>query len=417
MSRPKADSKNTRKDKNGYALRKGESQKKDGRYVYNYKDGFKKRRFVYANTLMELREKEKLVMKEMAYELDYASASKMTLNTLYDRYISQNYKVMDSTRAGYNSLYNCRVRNGFGLKRIVDIKYSDLKIFYHSLLVDEGLSGSTVERINNLIQPSLKLAVRDQLLLRNPAEGVLTEIKASDDWVEGERFALSIPQQRSFMNFIYNSTEFKGWYPLIATLIGTGMRISECLGLEWKDIDLSERFISVNHTLEYRPVDDTGKCIKRIELPKTEAGTRLIPIFDEVMEAIILEYQYQKVLGFCTEEVDGHSGFVFCTSEHKTYLQGAVNRAIKSIIAAHNEAEEVLAAEDGREPIILPHFTCHNLRHTFCTRLCEVESNVKVIQDIMGHSDFSTTMDIYTEVHKEKKQEVLSYLQGKFIIR
>lgn len=416
MSRPKADNK-TRKDKNGYALRKGESQKKDGRYVFNYTDGFKKRRFVYANTLMELREKEKIVRKEMAYDLDYASASKMTLNTLYDRYMKQNYRLKDATRAGYNSLYNCHIRNGFGLKRIVDIKYSDIKIFYHSLLVDEGLSGSSVERVNTLLQPSFKLAIRDQLILLNPCQDVLAELKGSEAWVEGERIALTIPQQKSFMNFLYNSNEFKGWYPLIATLIGTGMRISECLGLEWKDIDLSERLISVNHTLEYRPVDDTGKCIKRIETPKTDAGTRLIPIFDEVMEAIILEYQYQKCLGFCTEVVDGHSGFVFCTSEHKTYLQGAVNRAIKNIIKAHNAQEEVLAKEEGREPIILPHFTCHNLRHTFCTRLCEVESNIKVIQDIMGHADFNTTMDIYTDVHKEKKQEVLSNLQGKFIIR
>lgn len=58
----------------------------------------------------------------------------------------------------------------------------------------------------------------------------------------------------------------------------------------------------------------------------------------------------------------------------------------------------------------------HHLRHTFCTRLCENESNLKVIQSIMGHSDITTTMDVYAEATQEKKQEIVANLQGKIII-
>lgn len=61
----------------------------------------------------------------------------------------------------------------------------------------------------------------------------------------------------------------------------------------------------------------------------------------------------------------------------------------------------------------MPRFSAHNLRHTFCTRFCENESNLKVIQDIMGHADITTTMDIYAEATQEKKQEVMANLQGK----
>ena len=60
---------------------------------------------------------------------------------------------------------------------------------------------------------------------------------------------------------------------------------------------------------------------------------------------------------------------------------------------------------------------CDRLRNTFCTRLCENESNLKVIQDIMGHADIQTTMDIYAECTQEKKQEVVANLQGKIIIK
>ena len=66
--------------------------------------------------------------------------------------------------------------------------------------------------------------------------------------------------------------------------------------------------------------------------------------------------------------------------------------------------------------MILPKFSCHVLRHTFCTRYCEVESNIKVIQDIMGHADISTTMDIYAEVTNSKKQESLLKRQDNILI-
>ena len=61
------------------------------------------------------------------------------------------------------------------------------------------------------------------------------------------------------------------------------------------------------------------------------------------------------------------------------------------------------AKAEGREPILLPMFSAHQLRHTFCTRFCENETNLKVIQSIMGHSDITTTMDIYADATQEKK--------------
>ncbi len=62
---------------------------------------------------------------------------------------------------------------------------------------------------------------------------------------------------------------------------------------------------------------------------------------------------------------------------------------------------------------MLPRFSCHSLRHTFTTRLVEAGVNLKVIQDTLGHKDFSTTMDIYTDVTKELKQREFDNLQEK----
>ena len=151
--------------------------------------------------------------------------------------------------------------------------------------------------------------------------------------------------------------------------------------------------------------------------PKTEAGTRIIPMLDEVMDAFLQEYQIQKCLGFCTEEIDGYSGFVFSTAQGKLYQASAVNQALHRMQKAYNDMEEKRAKAEKREPELIPSFSAHNLRHTFCTRFCENETNIKVIQEVMGHKDVQTTLDIYAESTTEKKQEVINSLQGKIIIK
>lgn len=97
-------------------------------------------------------------------------------------------------------------------------------------------------------------------------------------------------------------------------------------------------------------------------------------------------------------------------------MEPSVNHAIHRARAAYNKEEIEKAGREKREPLLLPYFTAHHLRHTFCTRVCENETNLKVIQSLMGHADISTTMDIYAEATTEKKQEIVTNLQGKIII-
>ena len=176
------------------------------------------------------------------------------------------------------------------------------------------------------------------------------------------------------------------------------------------------KMLRINHNLVYR-VQEDGTCTNHVNSPKTKAGIRIIPMLDEVFDAFLEEYQYQKVIGFCTDEIDGYSGFVFCTGDGKVYLPNAINRTIRSICADYNKEEESKAKEENRDPVLLPKFSCHILRHTFCTRFCENETNLKVIQEIMGHADISTTMDVYAEATQEKKKESMTSLQSALLVR
>lgn len=178
-------------------------------------------------------------------------------------------------------------------------------------------------------------------------------------------------------------------------------------------MDLKERTININHAMTYYPRrDDTYKCEFKVSLPKADAGIRILPMMKQVYEALQGEYDRQKEEGFSEAVVDGMSGFIFTNRFDTIHNPQAVNRAIKRIYEAYNAEEIVKAKNEDRDPIIIPHFSCHHLRHTFCTRFCENETNVKVIQSVMGHASIETTMDIYAEVTEMTKKEALDNLSA-----
>ena len=145
-------------------------------------------------------------------------------------------------------------------------------------------------------------------------------------------------------------------------------------------------------------------CYFNINTPKTKASNRKIPMIESVKEAFLMEKANQEKTGIkCSAVIDGYSDFIFVNRNGKTQHQGTLNKAIRRIIRDCND--EVLL-NDENATVLLPHFSCHSLRHTFSTRMCEAGINVKVIQDTLGHQDISTTMNIYTDATKEmKKQE------------
>ena len=185
--------------------------------------------------------------------------------------------------------------------------------------------------------------------------------------------------------------------------------------MRWEDCDFDNNTISINHNLVYRQ-QESGKCEFHVTTPKTKSGTRIVPMLSEVRRALLTEKKKQMAEGFNKTVIDGYSGFVFTNREGYIHNPQTINRAIKRIILACNNEEEQKAKKEKREPIIIRNFSIHNLRHTFCTRFCENETNLKVIQEIMGHSDISTTMNIYAEATKDKKIESFKQLEGKIKI-
>ena len=395
----------SRKDNLGRTLQTGESQRaSDGMYIYTYRDVYGNRRYTYSKDLMKLREKKQVLLRDIRDGINVYVSKDCTLNDAFDRYMKNKYQLRSTTRSNYEYMYDRYVRDSFGRLKVSDIKYSDVQRFYMELLNDREIQINTLDTIHVLLHPTFDMLVRDDLIRKNPSDRVMADIKKRSGKNKGVRHALTIEQQRAFLGFIESSPEFGHWSTMFRFLLGTGCRIGEAIGIRWKDINFREEYIDINHSIVYYQ-DRQARVTKFIVTkPKTEKGNRLIPMLPEVRETLLAERERQRKEGFCEVSLDGMSGFVFSNRFGGIYNLHNVNAAIARIRENYNAIELVRAQQENREPVILPHFSCHHLRHTFCSRLCETEMNVKVIQEIMGHASIETTLDIYAEVNYAKKK-------------
>lgn len=401
-----------RKDHRGRVLPPNVSQKSDQRYIWRKMiDG---RQYVLTdNDLNEL--KKKIVRKESEIQNGiYSNAPKVTLNEWFYKWM-EVYKgnLKTTTRENYFTGWKNYVQDSpLGSMQISKIKRMHLVELYKELSEGRELATATVHNVHITIYGCLADAAEDGLIAENPATNAFKKIKHKEPQ---HRQALSVREQELFIDFVSGNDIFKVHLPMFAFFLGTGARFGEMAGITWKDIDLQRNVISISRTMHYTRVN--GKMKFHVSTPKTKSGVREIPIMPELKKQLIRQKQYDFMSGIRgTAEIDGYTDFVFHSAAGNPYTEAGVNAIITRIVNAYNSQETDKAKNESREPELLPDFSPHVLRHTFCTRFCENESNVKVIQTIMGHGDIKTTMNIYAHATEDKVQETMQELSSKIKI-
>lgn len=389
-----------RKDDKGRILRKGERQREDGVYEYRYQVNGK-RQSLYAVTLEQLRRLEDQITVDR-HDGIRSNASAVKLDDLFNVWCDMKRGLKDNTFQNYQYMYTQFVSPHLGDEKVVKIKKSDVRRFYNRLLEVEGLKMSTVNSLQTVLHQVLQLAVDDNYIRVNPADSALRELKLTHQYDSERKRALTVDEQKLLMTFIDESEQYRHWRPIITVMLGTGMRVGEVTGLRWKDIDLAKGTIDVNHTLVF--YNKKHKQTYAINSTKTPCSNRVIPMLDSVREAFLEEKRNQENNGlYCTSIIDGYQDFIFCNRFGEVLNLGVINKALRRIVRDCNE--QVLDNYEGDDmPVLLPRFSCHTFRHTFTTRMCESGMNVKVVQDILGHADITTTMNIYADVTNELKK-------------
>lgn len=396
-------------DKNRVRLKTGETQRPNGTYAYRWTTPDGKRHSVYAPTLEKLREQEEqiIVDKHDGIRSDIKS---LTVNEMFDLWCQLKRGIKDSTFKNYIYMYELFVKPSFGKNRLVLVKKSDVRRFYNSLADGKILKIATIDNVHNVLHQVFQVAVDDGMIRINPTDNMLKELKLSHGFEREKKSALTIEQQNLFFDFLRTHPKYLHWYPVFYVMANTGMRVGEITGLRWQDIDLNEGVININHTLVYYNHRDENGCYFSINTPKTKAGVREIPMTESVKQAFIQEREYQQEVGIESNmRVDGYADFIFVTQNGRVQHQGNLNKAILRIMRDCNDEVLEKCGSDS-DPVLLPHFSCHILRHTFATRLCESGINLKVIQSVLGHADVSTTMNIYVDVTNSlKKKEIAAF--------
>ena len=397
-----------RKDKKGRVLKEGERQRKNGTYEYRWTERNGQRHSIYANNLSELRDrKEQLVVDR--YNGLRVGSNQITLNQLYLLWKKLKKGIKENTFQNYQYMYEHYVFYKLGHRKIRTVKRSDVRLFYCYLVEQQNLNVSTIDCIHTVLHQVLQIAVEDDFIKTNPSDNALTELKKVYNVDRKRRKALLIEEQKLLEDFLSKEGTYRHWKPIFTVMLYTGLRVGEITGLRWEDIDLEKGVIYVNHTLVFFSL--RGKSTYAINTPKTSKSKRVVPMMSTVKNAFheVKEY-YEKEEIVCNSIIDGYTDFIFLNRFGCVMNYTTLNKALNRIVRDCN-LEQLEKNEDDSNVLLLPRISCHSFRHTFTTRMIESSMKIKAVQEILGHADIGTTMNIYAEVTDELKVQEIGVLE------
>lgn len=210
-----------RTDNKGRVLRVGESQNKQGRYIYKWTDCTGTRNTVYAITLVELREKEQKIQRDIQDGINSTSAN-MTLNQLFDLYMSTKSNIRETTRVLYLTYWSANIKPSI----LSDMKISQIKQLHVKKwiieLKDKGAKTSSIKAYKTLLTSVFQFAVDNDYIRRNPCRNC-----DQDKAEPSTKTALTKRQQEKLVDFLENDDLYKVYYPLILFILNTGLRAGD----------------------------------------------------------------------------------------------------------------------------------------------------------------------------------------------
>lgn len=378
----------SRRDKRGRVLRNGESQRSDGRYCYKYLDGNGKPKFVYSWKLevtdrlpsgkkdtKALREQEKDIQRDILNGV--FCYDDLTVYELCCKYVNQKTGVRHNTKANYKTILKFLSGEAFGKKKIDKVNILMAKEWLIYLQRDLGKSYSTVHNIRGVVRQAFKLAYESDLIRKNPFDFELADVLVNDSV---KRQAISKSDEKKFLTFVKSDKCYSRHYGGMYILFNTGLRVSELCGLTISDLDLKKKTLNVNCQLQKKR---NGEYIT--EKTKSKAGTRLLPITDDVckcFEEILKDRPKLKV----EPMVNGKCGFIFLDRFNMPTTALHWSNYFKRALEKYNDTYKVQ----------LPKISPHICRHTYCTNMAKALVNPKTLQYLMGHSDIGVTLNTYT---------------------
>lgn len=360
--------------------RKGESIFKrsdgrfEGRYIKEYKEGKAIYGYVYAKTYNECKKKKnmQLIAKKDDNKIITSKSSK-TLNHLINEWLESKEKIKSSSYKRYYDLIQQHLKNDIGKIRINNLnskvvnKYINNKLQNGRLDKTGGLSHNTVYDICNILK---------QVFKDNNIE--IDMIKVSKKVGVGK--SLYSNEKDNLIEKLNNINTEVSLGILLSLMLG--IRESEVCGIRWCDIDLKNKIIQINHIVSRVKSFNTRNKTKLIlSTPKTEESKRILPIPDKI---------YDKLLTFKSK----HNSDCFLLTGKTNFMDPRT---------FYNKYKRIL-------DVIELDYTFHDLRHTFATNCIDIGIDYKSLMELLGHSNITTTMNIYVHPTMNTKRNFINKL-------
>lgn len=360
-------------------------------------NGKPKRKSFYGKTKKEV--KEKMETYKLLNPINKAAINEYTVATWFNYWL-WNIKKRDIKPKTFER-YECIYRNYIKGSEIANIPLYKFKLnnlqAYYNRLSDNGKSPSIIKTINEKLKSSMIDAEKNGYIEKNYCQLVnLPKEKIKEKKIE----VFSVDQQNDFLEII-KGHEFE---ILFLLALGTGLRRGELLALRWSDIDFENKTINVDSNIQQAYIfeDEETKRLEKIEQePKTINSFRTLPIPSKVLDKLQEHKQKQEQYKLAFQERYIDNDFVICDKYGKALDVKRPTRMFYSI------QKKMSIPEDEQ-------IKFHGLRKTYATRLFEKEVPPKTVQMLLGHSEISITLDIYTQVMENKKVEAIEKIDDIF---
>lgn len=319
----------------------------------------------------------------------------MRFRELVDVYFNVYAKnrLKPATAYNYKKMIDYRFMDYFGNKKLKDITTGMLTDFFNKQTIKsesnpKPLKPITVKRIFNIMQSIFSFAILQHYVIQNPCIGVI--LPQRDVTEDDKRKSLS---EDEMLRFLPLFSEYSILNTIVKLLLYTGMRSGECLALRWEDIDFENKVISIKHTL----TDVGGKHF--LTTPKTKTSKRYISMGDTVYSLLQEHKIHQQELITALGNECLHPEMVFTSNKGNYKDRSCLNTSFKKYL----------------ENTEFNHITLHCLRHCNATLLINSGVDLKIVSEHLGHSDVSTTANIYTDVLESTKIRTAEILENRII--
>lgn len=299
-----------------------------------------------------------------------------------------------------------------GKRKLNSITYFDIQEAINGMMSD-GIGVTTIKDALGSLRECFESAKNNGLIAINPCFDIILPEKTDSK----QRRFLTVDEQKKFLETA--ETEYAWYYPMLKVMLLTGMRISEVGGLCWSDVDYENDIIHIRRALYSQY--EYGERHLRFTTTKTINSVRDIPMMADCKKMLKLQKKNQdrikKELGkrYRSEYEEGLSDLVFTSSMGSAATRYNVAPIINKIVQSINLREDYESVQENREPVYMKPVSPHALRRSFCTRCFEAGMNIKVVQKIMGHNNYATTANIYTEVMPDKMNEEIELFNSKLL--